>query len=104
MVQFRLKDRSGATRAYKKRLMYPIKHGGDEGFTAQAHFANGSFAGQTLDLHAMINAYAGRQVWAVTQENVTITPKPLDAATKAERHALNAKVEGDRKATAANRI
>ena len=93
MVQFILKDSDGVPRAYKKRLMYPVKHGAEEGFVAQAHFANAAFAGQTLDLHAMVNAYAGSKVWGVTQENVTITPEPLDDATKAEHDALNAKVE-----------
>ena len=93
LVQFILKDSDGVPRAYKKRLMYPIKHGAEEGFVAQAHFANAAFAGQTLDLHAMVNADAGSKVWGVTQENVTITPKPLDDATKAEHDALNAKVE-----------
>ena len=93
MVQFMLKDQHGAARAYKKRLMYPIKHGADEGFTAQAHFANASFGGQTLDLHATINAYAGREVWTITQEKVRITPPPLDPATQAEHEALHAKVK-----------
>lgn len=93
MVQFMLKDSNGTIRAYKKRLMYPIKHGANKGFTAQAHFANVPSAGQTLDLYAIIIAYAGSKVWGITQENVTITPKPLTTAAKAEYDALNAKIE-----------